>query len=382
MLLDITISQELQFLFYLAPISIGVQLSIYFFLQYYKLRDKNLYLNRILLSYGMLSLLIIVGTFFINNARLFQTDPLIKTLFSKMGWSFAIASPIAFLIFIANKNFTQILNVKISRTLMVLNLFPILGNFFLSNDSIIFRVSLAFMVMSILYIFYLQFNLIKKTVGSIKMRFSRFLIGEITAIIALVFAVQVGLGILPPGINELFYFIGIAVLSTGFIILFASAYNFPPLYEFNYRENLIKLFIVNRINNACLYFCDFESALKNHDYFINKGSIQNTKDVLFSGGIAGIETIMSILTDTTEEEVNQINQENSVILLERGVHPTFITYVLLVKKDLKSFNHLLKTIRIQFETFFKDILVSLDSLKEDQDKLFRSFDVLIANILR
>ena len=53
LLIQIDVSQEMQFLTYLIPVILGNQLMVYFFYQYKKNFDTNLKLNRILLSYAL-----------------------------------------------------------------------------------------------------------------------------------------------------------------------------------------------------------------------------------------------------------------------------------------------------------------------------------------
>lgn len=57
---------------------IFLERALYFSYRYFKMYDPDLHLNKNLLSFETLSLLIIFGTFFLNNSRLFQTDPFIK----------------------------------------------------------------------------------------------------------------------------------------------------------------------------------------------------------------------------------------------------------------------------------------------------------------
>ena len=97
MLSQIEISKELQFLAYLVPVIIGIQLALYFFFQYRKIQDITLPLNRVLLAFGSFVLFIILGPLLIQISRNFIEDRILYELFSRMGWFFAffllLASP-------------------------------------------------------------------------------------------------------------------------------------------------------------------------------------------------------------------------------------------------------------------------------------------------
>jgi len=377
-------SQEIQFLAYLSAVVIGIQLSFYFFYQYYKIQDVYLRLNRILLSYGSFTLLIVSGALFLNISRIFVADPMANAILNKIGWVCALFSPIGFLYFIVLKEFSKIMNLKIVKILMILSLIPIFVVIIVpSTSSPLFIASLSFTLLGAYYLFSFQIRLIKQSVGTIKIKFIQFFFGELISLSSLFFAVQVGLGILPPGITELVYFIGVGILLTGFIIMFFSAYEFPPFYEFEWKENLLKLFIINQKDNNCLYYCNLSEAVKQK---ISTDKIESLPslsygDRLFSGGIAGIEDIISAITDTKGEKINKIRQEDSIILLEYGTTPSNITYAMLVEKDLASHQHLLKLLKRQFEIYYKEVLLNLDNFKENQEQLFRSFDLIINDIL-
>jgi len=377
--------QELQFLFYLIPVTIGVQLALYFFYQYNKLQDANLKLNRILLSFGFFTLLMVLGALFINISRLFVSDAFSKEIFARIGWSSSLFSPFGFLYFINIKEFSNIMNLKILKIIMGLSLIPIIVVIVIpSARSPIFLASILFTILTAYYIFSFQIRVIRRAMGSIRTKFIQFVLGEIVSLTALGFAVPVGLGILPKGINEIVFFTGVSILLTGFIILFFSGYEFPPFYEFEYRENLSKLFIINQENNSCLYYCNLAeliAQLIQKDKIIEEAS-QTNGDRIFSGAISGIESIIKIVTDTQAEKIDKIKHEDYFILLEHGTIVPSITFALLVKKDLSSLRYLLQSIKYKFELINKEILLNLNRFKEIQDRLFENFTPFIKIMLK
>ena len=381
LLLDVGPAEESQFLFYLLPVTIGIQLAIYFVYQYYKIQDVNLKLNRILLSFGAFTFLMVCGALFINVQRLFggtETD-----IFNRIGWACALCSPIGFLSFITIEEFSSIMNLKLVKTIIVLGFTPIIV-VLVFGASRIFLGSLPFAVLGAYYILGFQIKLIRRTMGNIHKRFLQFFTGELISLASIPFAVIVGLGVFESPLREIVYFFGVGLLTTGFIILFISAYDFPPFYEFEWKENLLKFFVVNQKKNTCLYYCNIEEILRYLDapLDLKVDYSQTPGDKMFSGGILGIESIISNVTGTKDTKINEMRQEDSLILLEYGTNPSYITYALVVKKDLKSIRHFLQSLTRVFELLFREVLLNVDNLKEDIERIFVGFDGYMKDFLK
>lgn len=372
---DINIASESQYLFYLIPVTIGVQLGGYFFYQYFKIKDVHLKLNRILLSFGLFTLLIILGALFLNVQRLFGGEG--TDIFSRIGWACALSSPIGYLVFIIIEEFSSIMNLKFVKIITLLGLIPII-TVLIFGVSPVFMGTLPFAVLSAYYIIGFQVKLIRRAKGNIKKRFLQFFIGELLAIAALPFAAMVGLGILAPGTLELIYYTGVSLLTIGFVTIFISAYDFPPFYEFEWKEELLKFFVINTEDNSCIYYCNLEELIKNTNTL---SSLTTDGDKIFSGSIIGIDTIIRNITDAKSGQINTIQQEDSVILLDSGIYPSFITYALLVKRDLKSAHYFLKSIKKVFELLFRDILLKLETVGDNPNLIFRSFNNLLKDYL-
>jgi len=379
--------QELQVLFYLIPVLIGIQLALYFFYQYHKLQDVNLKLNRILLSFGTFTLLIILGALQINISRVLIENPLLKEIIVRSGWCCALSAPFGFLYFINIKEFSGLMNLKVLKILMVLSLAPIIVVLVIpSTRSPIFVSSILFTILTAYYVFSFQIKVIRRSMGLIRTKFIQFLFGEIVSLTSIGLAVPVGLGVLSPGLTDIFFFTGVSVLLTGFIILFFSGYEFPPFYEFEFRENLSKLFIINQKDNTCLYYCNLiEVVVQVTQKNKNISEISRTSsDEIFSGGIQGIESVITAITGTQTEKIDKIKHEDAFILLEYGTVAPSITYALVVRKDLSSLRYLLQSIKSKFELYYKDILLNLDKFSEmkGQGRLFEDFDPIIKNMLK
>ncbi len=379
--------QEIQVLFYLIPVLIGVQLALYFFYQYHKLQDVNLKLNRILLSFGTFSLLIILGALLMNISRVLIEDPLLKEIMIRIGWCCSLSAPFGFLYFIKIKEFSGLMNLKVLKIIMVLSLTPIIVVLVIpSVRSPIFVSSILFTVLTAYYVFSFQIKVIRRAMGLIRKKFIQFFFGELVSLSSIGLAVPVGLGVFPSGLNEIIYFLGVSILLTGFVILFFSGYEFPPFYEFEYRENLSKLFVINQKDNTSLYYCNLiEMVVQLTQKNKNISEISRTNgDKIFSGGIVGIESVITAITGTQTEKIDKIKHEDAFILLEYSTVTPSITYALVVRKDLSSLRHLLQSIKSKFELYYKEILLNLDKFSEmkGQGRLFEDFNPIIKNMLK
>ncbi|MGV9198922.1 MAG: hypothetical protein ACOC44_13880 [Promethearchaeia archaeon] len=179
--------------------------------------------------------------------------------------------------------------------------------------------------------------------------------------------------------QDILFFFGASLLIIGFVLMFLAVYDFPPIYEFEFQDSLLKLFIINENNNLCLYNCQFKEP--------SRGESEKEKelDKVFSGGIIGIDGIVSAITDTRDQKLNKIRLGDIFILLEKSGDSVKrpLIYALVVKKDLNSTHYALNEIKNQFENFYGEILNSdLEMIGSGKTQLFGSFDVIIKNIFK
>ncbi len=382
MILQFDISKEIQFLSYILIVIIGIQVSLSFFYKYIKMKDVHLPLNRILLAFGSFIFFIIIGPLFIQISRLFIEDHLLNDIIYRLGWGLAFFSTIIPSLFIIRKDFSIVTNLNYAKILLILNFIPIIALFLLpSIKSPLFFTTIIFVVTNGLYIVHFIIILIKKSIGKIKKKFKLFFIGAMVSIPSLIFAALVGSGILPPIIRELIYFMGISELLIGFIIIYFSLVDFPPFYEFEWRSNLEKIFIINNDNKECFFYYDFKNIQINEiDISTAKNNIKEIEDIL-PGGIIGIEQIISTITKSDKEKIKIIRRKNSIFCIDQSEKFPNLTYILIVKKELVSIYHFLNLIKKQFEEIYKEILLNAENLKEDKYTLLSNFSSVINNLL-
>ena len=374
MLFQFNAIQEIQLLLYITAVIIGIQLAIYFFYRYFKIRDDRLPLNKILLAFGMVFSLIIPGTLILAINRFFISDPILKEVFFKLGHSLLIFAITAFLYFINIEELSRVIYLKILKYLIIVNLISILIVILFPNTAFLtILVVVGLTLLLLLCILFIQMRLIFTSKGIIKSRLLLIFIGVNLSIISIFLILEVITVVFQPEIINILFLVGVSTLIAGFLIAMVGVYSFPAFYEFKWKENLLQLFIINQANNMCLYYRNFSEIESERTGDYKK---------LFSGGISGIDSIISAITDTRGEKINKIKQVDSLILLEYGSDiSTQITYALVVKTDLKSNLYFLKSIKNQFESFYQKLLSELDDIKGSEEQLFGSFDIILKSIM-
>lgn len=367
---------EIQFLAYMIPVILGTELGVYFFYQYRKSHSTNLRLNRILLSYGSFTLFMVNGALFQVINRLFYESR--NDVLASIGLVGIFLAPISFIAFITIKEFSIIINLKVARIVIAASVIPIILLFMLGLQNIVFRLSLTVTVLNAYFVITYQVKLIRVSMGIIKSRIMQIFIGEVLVLLALLSAL-----LFYGRASVSFFLVDVFLLSIGFLTMFWAVNDFPPFYEFDWKANLFKLFIIDEKHNQFLYARDFTRKLETKTSVEGKERDQ-MRDELFSGAIAGIENMISTITDSRSQKLSKIDQCDSFILLEYGQKfPTPITYALVVKKDLSSLRHFVMIIKEQFESFFTEILKQLDqiSIQGKINRFFESFDIILNNLM-
>jgi len=370
--------QEIQIFLYITAIFFGFQLCIYIFYRYYKIKDERLHLNKILLSYGTFYTLIITGILILATSRVFISNLILKEATYKLGYFLILFSFTALLYFILIEGFSEIINIKVGRILMILNLIPsIIILLVPSANSPLFLFSILFTFANLIFIIIFQIRLVITSKDNIKYRIIKLFTGFLVCSLSLVLISEIFASLYSQGTENLFIFTGLLLLIVGLMINFLGVYDFPAFYEFNWKENLLKFFIIYQKNNLCLYNHDFSLGSNQED-----GILQEKQDKILFGSITGIDSIISAITKTEGEKINKIKYGDSYILIEYGSNiASKITYALLVKKDISSTRYFLTSLKKQFESFYKQILEEIDSLEGKEEQLFGSFSIIMKDML-
>ena len=167
------------------------------------------------------------------------------------------------------------------------------------------------------------------------------------------------------------------------LFIFLGVYRFPAFLEFNWRKYLIKLYIVDHGTNTSLYSFDFTRDLKSETRNLEAPDKNIERDRVYSKGLIGIDQVMSNITKSEEGKSKQIKIGDYNFMYKNADVPySSIMFVLVVKKEMVSFSFLLKSIKNQFQGFYKDTLLEMNSLKGIEELFFSSFDVILRNLIK
>ena len=363
-------------------ILIGYQLSVYFFYQYYHFKKDKLYLNKILLAYGLFIFLGVSGILLRNITKFFIENASLKETFFKITNAFLILSIFLFLLIISSKSFNNILNVYITRVFCIIAIIPLIFLFFFKILSFTLNLIMILSIIGLLYMFVFQLKLMALSPKNIRFKLILLYIGEFIAGSAMIFGGEFSREFFLKENESIFLLILSPITILALIIIFFGIYKFPIFLEFRWKENLIDLFIVNRLNLSLLYKFEFakpssENSLKNYDIKDKK------KHLFFSRGIFGIEDIISTITRTNEKRINKIKQGNFIFLLNEGDEPfSFIIFCLLINKEMNSHLYFLKIIKSEFFKMYKNIISNLEDITGFEEKVFSSFDSILENLIK
>ncbi len=372
----------LPFLF--ISVVIGYEIFTYFLYQYHKVKDEKLDLNKVLLGYGIIFGLLLTG-FFIRTINLYYIRDISLETFgflTRLTFLLTYSSLLIFFIIISSESFSEITNSRLTKIIVFLLIIPISTVFFLQVDSPLFMIiSLVTLVSSYSYILYFQTKLIKLATGDIKKRLSLILIGFLLCMVQHFIGGYLTSYVLFQQYFIILQLIAIPTFLTGLLIVFLGVYRFPAFLEFGWKENLLNIFIIDRRNNNLLYAFDFSSMRDEEHDSMKYSSNLKERELFFSRGIIGIDDIFHGVTKSNEKGIEKIRRGELIIFFKHGDDPfDFISYSLVVKKDMKSFNYFLKSVKNQFQAVYKNMLIDLVDLKGNEKKIFSSFDKILLNL--
>ena len=155
------------------------------------------------------------------------------------------------------------------------------------------------------YFLYFQTKLVKLTSGTVHSRLFITLIGEIIFLIGMFFGSVLSNMPISLDLSAIFYFIGSYVVNIGLMVIFYGTFKFPGVLEFNWKNNLLKLYVIDARNLFELYSYDF-----NKTKILTKGqelqSNPDEKNPINSIGVVGISDVFDEITKTHQNRIKTI----------------------------------------------------------------------------
>ncbi|NVM45772.1 MAG: hypothetical protein HWN79_12730 [Candidatus Lokiarchaeota archaeon] len=362
-------------------IILDFQLAIYFLYLYSKRRKDEIGLNKFLLGFSNLFgigatsyLFLVIGSFYLNDSYLAE-------LFINIGVALLQGGILAVLLILLSKPFHTLINLRLVRIISILSGISIiyLLFFYVKPFGLISNILIGFI--GGVYFLYFQIKLVKLTSGTVHSRLLITLVGEF------IFLIGMFLGSVLPNmlilfdLKDIFYFIGSYVVNIGLVVIFYGTFKFPGVLEFNWKNSLQKLYVIDARNLFELYSYDFNKIRK----LAGKPESQFNNEVnnsINSIGVVGISDVFDEITKTYQNRVKTIKYGKFNILLEYEEDPNSqFLFVLFVDKNMKSLQLFLKKVKNQFLISYKSMLANYDIVDRFRETLFSGFDVILQQIL-
>ena len=362
-------------------IILDYQLAIYFLYLYRKHRKDKIGLNKFLLMFSNLFgigatsyLFLVIGSFYIHDSYLAE-------LFIRIGMSLLQGGILVVLLILLSKPFLTLINSRVVKIASVLSGINVIYLLFFYVKSIGLFPSILIGFIGGGYFLYFQIKLVKLTSGTVHSRLLMTLIGEVIFLIGMLLGS--GLTNIPVlfGVRDFFYFVGSYVVNIGLLAIIYGTFKFPGVLEFNWKGNLLKLYVIDARNLYELYSYDF-NKIRN---FTNEPKSRNNiekNNKIQSIGVVGISDVFDEITKTYQNRVKIIKYGNFSILLEYEKDPkSQFLFVLFVDKNMKSLQLFLKKVKTQFLMSYKSLLINFDIVDRFRETIFSGFDVILQNIL-
>lgn len=357
------------------------QLAIYFMYLYSKYRKEKIGLNKILLifsnicGFGATSyLFLVIGSFYLE-------DVVLAEIFIYIGVVIMLGGILDVLLILLSKPFHTLINLRLVKILSTLIGVSIITLIFFYGVILSLLLSIMIGLIGGIYFLFFQVKLVNLTSGTVHSRLLITLIGENIFFSGTFFGLILPSIFIPGDLNAIFYLIGGYVVTVGLFVILYGTFKFPGVLEFNWKNNLLKLYIIDARNLFELYSYDFNVS---RDLAVEPDSYINieTKNSINSIGVVGISDVFDEITKTHQNRVKTIKYGNFTILLEYEEDPkSQFLFVLFVDKNMKSLQSFLKKVKNQFLISYKGLLNNYNIVDRFRETIFSGFDLVLQKIL-
>ncbi len=360
----------------------GLQITWYFFNLYFKGRRKNLELNRIHLAYGVIYLFLFSTIFVRTIYSYYIGNPVIKALVFRSSHIILAIGVLYFLFILSSKVFGEIIKSEITKILGIITIILVIMFIIIQDPFYQLIVIIYAMGIAGTYLFVFHYRLIAKTAGDIKRRLIIIVAGNLIMLIGIFSEADEIIFLFSEDEQILLMIFSAPLLIAGEFIVFLGLFRFPAFLEFDWYEHLISFTAIDRQNLTLLYRFDFHPIKGLSDTSEQNQSLEKDKAKTLSMGLFGIDKIFSYIVQSRESKVDKIMHGDLIILLKHGVKPfDFMTYTLIVNKEMISLTYFLRRLQEKFEMHYKNILNNLNFIKGKELRIFSSFDDLIKNTI-
>ncbi len=361
---------------------IGYEISGYYLYLYWSHKKEGLRLNKILLAYGILygfslggAALRTIATYYLS-AGVFQDNAMV------ISHILIATAVISFQAIISSKDFNDIFNIQISRAILIESIvISTLLLLFQSPDLQLLLIIIAAGT-GITYIAAFHYRLIKHAQTPIKKRLKLIVFGDGLMLLGIFEEAREILAIFPSSFHSFMIFTAAPIIFIGLLFVIFGLFQFPVFLEFEWKENLLAFFVIESKSNKLLYSFDFSSCNIHKDKSKEQSYIDEEKELFFSKGLSGIESVTSFITNSEAGKIGKIKQGNLLIQLIYGEEPVkSILYVLLVKKEMNSSTYFLKDLMNHFLTLYKSVLRNFEAISGSEEGIFSHFSDLIIDLI-
>ena len=362
-------------------IILDFQLAIYFLYLYNKHRKGKIGLNKFLLAFSIIFGIGANSYLFLVIGLFYMPDIFLADIFIRIGVAILQGGILVVLLILLSKPFLTLVHTRAVKVVCVLSGISFIYILFFYVKSIGLLPTILIGFLGGLYYFYFQIKLIQLTSGVIHSRLLITLIGEIIFMIGM-FLGSGSLNIpMLVDLKDAIYLIGSYVVNLGLLVILYGTFKFPGVLEFNWRDNLLKLYIVDARNLLELYSYDF-SKIRNLTDDLESHYNNEENNPINSIGVVGISDVFDEITKTYQNRVKIIKFGNFSILLEYEEDPkSQFLFVLFVDKNMKSLQLFLHKVKTQFLNSYGELLVNFDLVDKFRDTLFSGFDMILQTIL-
>ncbi|MBY9006028.1 MAG: hypothetical protein KGD63_04655 [Candidatus Lokiarchaeota archaeon] len=374
--------QEYYLPFLYITLFIGYEISFYLIYQYIKLRKKKITLNRIILAYGLLSAFGMSGVFIRTIASYYFEDILLHFLLYKFSHILIAFGVLIFLITLSGKSFDEIVNVKLTKTVLIIaSIISTIIIFVIPKDLERNLIYLSLIIGSI-YLTYSHIKIIRKIPNNAKKRFILIYIGFSILLSAILFRAEESSEYFIENLQQLIELVTIPLMILGLLIILFGVYKFPVLLELNWQNKIEEIFIIDSNINEMIFFYNFSE--KNDSKNINLGYSSQTLDklIILTTGISEIEDFISNFINK-DEDIEKISHGDQYIFINHGDHSLHqLLFFIIASEDLNSIGYFLDLIKKQVQKSYKNILINNNLTLKDKKSILLGFNKIIDKFLK